>query len=104
MDSNRQIKNLALIGFMGVGKSSTGHLIATGLGFNFLDTDALIEETVGKTVSQIFKEFGESSFRDLEVQVSKLLESRNRLVIATGGGFVLNPMNLASLKQHSLVV
>ncbi|MBI1842123.1 MAG: shikimate kinase [Verrucomicrobia bacterium] len=96
--------NLALIGFMGVGKTSTGHLVATGLGFEFVDTDALIEETVGKTIPQVFQEFGEPAFRDLEVQVGRLLESRRRVVIATGGGFVLNAENMQRLKRHALVV
>ena len=104
MTADRHIQNLALIGFMGVGKSSTGHFVATGLGFEFVDTDALIEETTGKTVPQIFQEFGESAFRDLEVQAGQLLEGRSRVVIATGGGFVLNPQNMERLKRHSLIV
>ncbi len=104
MESKRPFRNLALVGFMGVGKSSTGHLLAEALDFDLVDTDALIEETVGKTAAQIFEEFGEAAFRDLESQVGLTLEGRTRIVIATGGGFAMNPQNMQRLKSHSLVV
>lgn len=100
----RTIRNLSLIGFMGVGKSSTGHLLAETLGFEFVDTDLLIEQKVGKTISEIFAQFGETAFRDLEKQVGLLLETRSQNVIATGGGFGSNLDNLERLKSHSLVV
>lgn len=102
--SSRQIRNISLIGFMGTGKSSTGHLLGELLGFELVDTDALIEQQVGKSVTEIFAQFGESAFRDLERQVGLLLESRSKLVIATGGGFGSNLENLERLKSHSLVV
>jgi len=89
---------------MGVGKSSTGHLLAETLGFEFVDTDLLIEQKVGKTISEIFAQFGEPAFRDLEKQVGLLLETRSKNVIATGGGFGSNRENLERLKSHSLVV
>ncbi len=100
----RTIRNVSLIGFMGVGKSSTGHLLAESLGFEFVDTDLMIEQRVGKTITEIFAQYGEPAFRDLERQVGLLLEERSRTVISTGGGFGSNPENLARLKTHSLVV
>ena len=102
--SARQIRNVSLIGFMGVGKSSAGHLLAETLGFDFVDTDTLIEQQVGKSITEIFSQFGEPTFRDLERQVGSLLQSRTKTVIATGGGFGSNAENLERLKLHSLVV
>lgn len=104
MDAKRHIRNLALVGFMGVGKSSTGHLLAESLGYEFVDTDSLIEERAGKTTAQIFQEFGEKTFRELEVKVGILLAEKSRTVIATGGGFAVNPENMDRLRSHALVV
>jgi shikimate kinase len=104
MTGSRQIRNLALIGFMGTGKSSVGRLIAEQLHYSFIDTDELIESRAGKSVSAIFAEDGEPAFRRREKEIVAELASRNRSVIATGGGLGANEQNLASLKEHSLVV
>jgi shikimate kinase len=100
----RKIQNLALVGFMGTGKSSVGRFAAEQLGFSFLDTDELIEERSGKAINQIFAELGEPVFRDWEKKVAAELATRSRIVISTGGGLAANPDNLASLKTHALVV
>jgi shikimate kinase len=100
----RQIANIALIGFMGTGKSTVGRLVAETLRFDLLDTDALIEERSGKKITDIFAQHGESAFRKLEAQLVAELAQRTRTVIATGGGLPTNPANLASLKTHALVV
>ena len=104
MTAPRHIHNLALVGFMGTGKSAVGRIIADALQFEFVDTDALIEVQSGRTISEIFAQAGEPVFRKLEEQVVEQLPSRERLVIATGGGLVMNPANLTSLKTHALVV
>ena len=104
MTEPRRIRNLALIGFMGSGKSSVGHLVAARLGFTFVDTDALIEEGAGQRIPEIFATRGEAGFRALERQAVAGLAGRERLVIATGGGVGANPELLAALKQHALVV
>src|SRR5258708_24341074 len=104
MSGERDIRNIALVGFMGTGKSSVGRLIAGQLRFNFLDTDEMIESRAGKTVSKIFAEDGEAAFRKLEREVVVELSSRTKTVIATGGGVAANESNLASLKEHALVV
>jgi len=104
MDDERQIHNLALTGFMGCGKSTVGRQVARELKFNFVDTDGLIEEHTGRAITEIFKQAGETAFRELENEVVRQLESRRGLVIATGGGLVAQPSNLDSLKRHSLVV
>ena len=100
----RRIHNLALIGFMGTGKSSVGRMVADALHFTFLDTDHVIESRAGKSISLIFEQEGESAFRALECGVVEELTGRTRTVIATGGGLPLNDANLASLKTHALVV
>lgn len=100
----RHLTNIALIGFMGTGKSTVGRLVAEQLKFDLLDTDALIEERSGKKITEIFAKNGEPAFRELESQLVEELSKRTRVVISTGGGLPTNPANLASLKTHALVV
>jgi len=100
----RAIRNLALAGFMGTGKSSVGQLVAAQLRFDFVDTDDLVEQRAGKSIPRLFAEDGENTFRELERSVVEDLKTRTRTVIATGGGLVIDPANLASLKTHALVI
>jgi shikimate kinase len=95
---------LALVGFMGAGKSTTGRLVAAQMHFNFVDTDDLIEQRAGKRIPEIFAQDGEPRFRALEAAVVAELASTSKTIIATGGGLVLNAGNLASLRNHSLVL
>lgn len=104
MQFERTIENLALIGFMGTGKSSVGHVIADQLQFRFLDTDHLIEQRAGLSIADIFAKHGEPAFRDLERRVVAEVAQMKGLVISTGGGLGANEENMASLKQHALVV
>jgi shikimate kinase len=104
MTGSRQIRNIALIGFMGTGKSSVGRLIAEQLHYSFIDTDELIEARAGKSISAIFAEDGEPAFRQREKEIVAELAARNRCVVSTGGGLGANEQNLTSLKEHSLVV
>ncbi len=104
MIETRPIHNLALIGFMGAGKSSVGHAVADRLRFDFLDTDELIESQAGKSIAELFAEAGEPAFRERERQVVQQLSQRTRTVIATGGGLPASAQNLADLRAHSLVV
>jgi shikimate kinase len=104
MNSPRQISNIALIGFMGTGKSTVGRLVAEQLHFEFLDTDEVIESRTHKSISAIFADEGEPAFRQREAELIAELNSRQRLVLSTGGGLGANADNIASLKQHALVV
>ncbi len=104
MIAPRSIRNIALCGFMGTGKSSVGRLVAEQLHYAFLDTDTVIEARAGKPIAQIFTEQGEAVFRELEQRIVKELVLRDRTVIATGGGLIVNPQNFASLKQHAFIV
>jgi shikimate kinase len=104
VQSDRRIVNLALIGFMGAGKTSVGRLAAEQLRFDYLDTDEMIQSLTGRSITDIFKTDGEPAFRALERQIVGELAARSRTVISTGGGLPVNPDNLASLKTHALVV
>jgi len=104
MQHDRRIVNLALIGFMGAGKTSVGRLAAEQLHFDYLDTDELIVSRTGRSIAEIFKTDGEPAFRALECQAVEQLAGLAKTVIATGGGLPVNPANLASLKTHALVV
>jgi shikimate kinase len=104
MDPPRQIRNLALIGFMGAGKTTVGRQVADLIRFDFLDTDDLIESRVGRPIDEIFASEGEARFREYERAVVASLPQFDRVVIATGGGLPADADNLASLKTHALVV
>lgn len=101
----RRYHNLALIGFMGVGKSSVARLIGSQMHMQVVDTDELIEQAAGgMKISEMFARFGEAGFREREREVVRSLRDLRRVVISTGGGLVTNRENMASLKEHSLVV
>src|SRR5205809_7132578 len=100
----RQIQNLALIGYMGTGKSSVGRLVADALRFTFLDTDRVIEARAGKTIREIFEQEGEQAFREWERRIVEELTRRTKTVISAGGGLPASEANLASLQTHALVV
>jgi shikimate kinase len=104
MQSDRHLVNIALIGFMGTGKTSVGRLVAEQLHFEYLDTDEVIQANTGRSITEIFTKDGEPAFRALEEKVVEELASRMKTVIATGGGLPVNPNNLANLKKHALVV
>ncbi|MFQ3612101.1 MAG: shikimate kinase [Cyanobacteriota bacterium] len=95
--------NLFLIGMMASGKSTLGVELAAQLGFQFFDTDVLVEQVAGCPIPDLFAKQGEAYFRDLETQVLAQLSSYTRLVIATGGGIVLRPQNWSYL-HHGLTI
>ena len=80
------MKPIILIGFMGVGKTSIGKKLAKKLSLNFLDTDKWIEKQAGKTISEIFKENGETIFREWERKSIEQFRNEEKIVISTGGG------------------
>ncbi|MCL6612381.1 MAG: shikimate kinase [Peptococcaceae bacterium] len=98
------MKNIVLIGFMGTGKTTVGRILALRLGLKFVDTDEEIEKITGKTVPDLFNRYGSIRFRSEEALVIKKLSAREGLVIATGGGAVLNPENVAALKENGVLV
>lgn len=100
----KQTKNIALIGMPGCGKSSIGKALAEMLGREFIETDLLIPEKAGKSISEIFSEDGEDVFRNIETEVLGDCTKKSGTVISTGGGIVTRERNLDLLKQNSTVV
>jgi shikimate dehydrogenase len=105
---NNSIKRktmLFLIGPMGAGKSSVGRELAHLSGYAFRDLDEIIEKRVGKSISDIFEEEGESYFRQLECEVLEEFSQKKNLIVSCGGGVVINAQNRAILeKQHSILL
>jgi shikimate kinase / 3-dehydroquinate synthase len=99
--------NIALTGLMGSGKSTVGKYLANHLKKNFIDTDQIIEEREGKTISQIFEDNGEDYFRKLEADLIKEIfkdPTAKDLVVSLGGGAIVNPESREIIKEHSSLV
>lgn len=97
-------RTIALVGLMGVGKSSVGRRLASALGLPFRDADTEVEAAAGRTIPEIFAEMGEPAFRDGERRViSRLLEGPPH-VLATGGGAFMNAETRALIKQRAISV
>lgn len=99
------MKHVILIGFMGAGKTSVGKRLASHLQLKFTDTDDLIVQEQNMPVSQIFEQYGEPYFRELETKMlRKLLLSKRRMVISVGGGLPMTEKNQPILKELGRVV
>ena len=94
-------RTIALVGLMGVGKSSVGRRLANRLKLPFADADVEIETAAGMTISEIFASMGEAEFRAGEARVIRRLLEGPPIVLATGGGAMMNPDTRALLKQHA---
>jgi shikimate kinase len=98
------LPNLVLVGFMASGKSTVGRRCARELGFRFHDSDELVERRAQMPVSRIFEEQGEEAFRTMEAAAIRDLARYRNVVIATGGGAVLNSANVAHLRRNGVIV
>ncbi|HUW76331.1 MAG TPA: shikimate kinase [Gallionella sp.] len=96
--------NLILVGMMGSGKTTMGRVLARHLGKEFVDSDEEIIKRTGVTVPHIFDVEGEAGFRQREVAAIRELAGRDNMVLATGGGAVLDSDNRAILKQNGIVI
>jgi shikimate kinase len=97
---NRDIAAIALVGMPGSGKSTVGRQLSRQLGFDFVDSDAIIEQRLGVPIRDWFAQHGEEAFRDVEQAVIEELSQRDGIVLATGGGSVLRPSNRNALHAH----
>jgi len=95
--------NIIITGFMGTGKTTVGKLLATQLGYDFVDTDELIVARSGQTVEEIFQDKGEEAFREMEAIVAMELGGKEGLVISTGGRTMLDPTNAAALSKRGRI-
>jgi shikimate kinase len=100
-DSDR--KNIILTGFMATGKTTVGKTLASQLGYDFVDTDQIIESRIGMTIAEYFQKKGEAAFRKMESELARELSEKRGLVIATGGRFMLDPGNSRALVKTGRV-
>ena len=96
--------NIVLIGYRGSGKSTVGRRLAERLGRGFVDIDALIENRQGTAIRAIVESLGWEHFRAMEKTVIQEISQQNGFIIAPGGGAVLDPENVRSLKDNGLIV
>jgi len=96
--------NLIFIGFRGTGKSTLGKRVARMLDRRFVDIDVYIEKKEGKQIKEIFEDGGEKRFRELEIEAVEAVCMSDDMVIATGGGAVINEINVKNLKRNGFVV
>jgi shikimate kinase len=97
--------NIALIGFMGTGKTSVAKCLCEYMGLQLIEIDDTIMQTTGKSISDIFdEEDGPINFRELEIDAIKKASQNNYSVISCGGGAVLNQINIDRLRKNSYIV
>lgn len=97
------MKNIVLVGFMGTGKTAVGKEIARALGMQFVNTDDIIEKKAGMPINDIFARKGEFCFRQIERDVMMEVSSNVDSVIDTGGGAVINELNVKDLKMEGIL-
>jgi shikimate kinase len=101
--SRNQAVSIVITGFMGTGKTSVGEVVASRMERAFVDMDAVIQAREGTTVQEIFATRGEAYFRACEKKLCKELGRRKNLIIATGGGTLLDPGNRACFREVFVV-
>jgi shikimate dehydrogenase len=102
LKETREVRNnIALIGFMGSGKSTVGRELARIRKMEFIDIDELIEKKISKSINQIFNTMGEKKFRDMESDLLHSFSHKKGLVISCGGGIVLNESNRSFLREKT---
>ena len=98
------VDRVILIGLSGTGKSSLAPLVAREIGYSWMDTDQEVTERFGKPIPEIFEEFGESTFRTVEQEALRSACGRNQIVIATGGGAVLDEANWSLMRPGAVII
>ena len=97
-------RSIVLVGMMGAGKSSVGRCLERRTGLRRFDTDEIVSERLGKSVSEIFAKLGEEQFRRAETEALASLTPAQPVIIVTGGGVVLREENIQHLKRLGTVV
>lgn len=98
------MKNIYLVGFMGTGKSAVGKELAKKMKWQFMDLDELIELKEKQPIADIFAKKGEPYFRKLEKKVLVEVSKENNFVIACGGGIVIDPDNIETMKKTGVII
>ena len=89
---------------MGTGKSAVGRAVAKKLQRKFIELDKLVVQLAGKSIPEIFQQDGEIAFREFEIQATRDIAREKRIVIACGGGIVLNRINIDRLKKDAVII
>ncbi len=97
-------RNIVITGFMGTGKTTVGRLVAERLGRPFVDTDAEIVRRLGLSIPELFAREGEAGFRHIEQRICRFLAAQRGLVIATGGGMLVDAGNRRVMLASGMVV
>lgn len=100
MGPDHTLMNIILMGYRGCGKTTVGRIVAEKLQRPFFDTDAMIQERLGKTIREIVADEGWEAFRELERSAVKELAEWEGCIIALGGGAVLDQQNVKELKRN----
>ena len=98
------MKNLILTGFMGTGKTEVGRELARLLTMKLIDIDTEIIKSAKMSINQIFEQFGEQKFREMETEMIEKVSREKNVLISTGGGAVLRQENMDALKKTGLVI
>jgi shikimate kinase / 3-dehydroquinate synthase len=98
------VKRVILIGLSGTGKSSLAPLVAERLGFDWFDTDEEIQRRFGRSITDVFRDFGEPTFRAVERDVLRNACAHDRVVVATGGGVVVDEANWSLLRPEAVII
>ena len=97
-------RHIFLIGMQGCGKSSLGKRVARETGLSFMDTDAMVAASAGCTVNEFFEKYGEEMFRRAETGALSLLTRERPMIISTGGGTIMNPVNRHIMRAWGAIV
>lgn len=98
------MKNIILTGFMGTGKTAVGKELSRLLAMTLIDVDTEVEKSQKMTINEIFKEFGEQRFREIETGMIKTVSENRKVIISTGGGAVLKQENMDILRGNGIIV
>jgi shikimate kinase len=97
-------QNIMLVGFMGTGKTTVGRMLAEQTKWNFIDTDQWIEEKAAMSIPEIFSQYGETRFRDLETSALQHVLTYSQQIITTGGGAVIRESNRQLMAESGVVI
>jgi shikimate kinase len=93
-----------LTGFMGSGKTTAGRIAAMNKGFAYIDLDAVIEIKAGKSISEIFRDYGQEQFRIMETEALHEMAGRTNTIVAVGGGCPCVNDNMEWMMEHGMVI
>lgn len=96
-------KNIVLTGFMGTGKTAVARELSRILNMKSVDVDSEIEAAQGMTINDIFRNFGEPRFREIETEMIRKISGEENIIISTGGGAVLKEENMKLLREHGII-